>query len=234
MVARALTGVRVRDNDLRYRRVMYDGLRLAPYIPMLVRLCFQLASRPERIMSRYPGHDPPHDPSSFSVDPYGAPTTYYDQQGVDLISKSSTDEKKDYYEEEVVEKPEVKVSRLDKFAGQTKSWGDLSNIDPEVVERVFDQDRVREAFTSRQLAMIALSGSVGVGIWLGVGKALAKAGPLSLLLGYLIVGVFACSMLFCQAEVRTVSCSDPDSRGLLVGYRNLMTWCCECDTSSQA
>lgn len=150
-------------------------------------------------MSWYPDH---------RAEPYGAPTTYYDQ-GADVSSiKSSSDDKKEYYDEGD-EQPEVKLSRLDKFAGQTKGWGDLSNIEPEVVERVFDQDRVREAFTTRQLAMIALSGSVGVGIWLGVGKALAKAGPLSLLLGYLIVGVFACSMLFCQAEVRIYPLDPP-------------------------
>jgi amino acid permease len=41
----------------------------------------------------------------------------------------------------------------------------------------------------RQMAMIALGGSIGTGLVVGSGSALVKAGPGSLLVAYIMVGV---------------------------------------------
>lgn len=41
---------------------------------------------------------------------------------------------------------------------------------------------------SRHIQFIALGGSIGTGIFLGIGIGLTQAGPLSLLLGYVITG----------------------------------------------
>jgi amino acid transporter len=36
--------------------------------------------------------------------------------------------------------------------------------------------------------MIGLGGSIGMGLWLGSGSSLSKAGPASLFLGYILTG----------------------------------------------
>lgn len=48
---------------------------------------------------------------------------------------------------------------------------------------------VRRDLKSRHLAMIALGGTIGTGLFVGLGSSLAQAGPLSTLLGFLIMGV---------------------------------------------
>lgn len=74
-------------------------------------------------------------------------------------SEASHDYRGPDHDHNVGEKPEVKLSKLDQFAGQVKGYGDLSNIDPDVAKELFDNVQVRESFTSRQLAMISLSGT---------------------------------------------------------------------------
>ncbi|CAG9990747.1 unnamed protein product [Clonostachys byssicola] len=43
----------------------------------------------------------------------------------------------------------------------------------------------------RHVHLMAIGGSIGIGIWVGIGSVLSKAGPLSLILGYAIWGCFA-------------------------------------------
>ena len=49
---------------------------------------------------------------------------------------------------------------------------------------------------SRQITMIAIGGAIGTGLIIGTGSALAKAGPLSILISYSIVG-FIVYMVMC-------------------------------------
>ena len=42
--------------------------------------------------------------------------------------------------------------------------------------------------TSRQVQFMAIGGTIGTGLFVGIGSALTRAGPLSLLLGYTITG----------------------------------------------
>ena len=50
------------------------------------------------------------------------------------------------------------------------------------------EDRLRRGLSPRQVQMIAIGGTIGTGLFLGTGKALATGGPASLLLCYAIVG----------------------------------------------
>ena len=50
-------------------------------------------------------------------------------------------------------------------------------------------DRLNRALSARQVQMIAIGGSIGTGLFLGSGQALATGGPASLLLCYAIIGV---------------------------------------------
>ena len=47
----------------------------------------------------------------------------------------------------------------------------------------------------RHVQFIALGGTIGTGLFLGIGSALATSGPLSLFLGYLFTSVAICAMV---------------------------------------
>jgi len=55
-------------------------------------------------------------------------------------------------------------------------------------EHIVNEDRLRRSLSARQVQMIAIGGTIGTGLFLGTGKALATGGPGSLLLCYAIVG----------------------------------------------
>jgi AAT family amino acid transporter len=55
-------------------------------------------------------------------------------------------------------------------------------------EHAVNEDRLRRSLSARQVQMIAIGGTIGTGLFLGTGKALATGGPGSLLLCYAIVG----------------------------------------------
>jgi amino acid transporter len=49
--------------------------------------------------------------------------------------------------------------------------------------------------TIRANVVIALGGTIGTGLFVGIGKALYASGPLSILLGYSIMGFFIYAMM---------------------------------------
>lgn len=85
----------------------------------------------------------------------------------------------------------------------------LAQIDS--AEKTPQNAKVAAAFTElahakrglkqRHIQMIALAGTIGTGLFLATGRALANGGPLGLLLGYGIVGVLICAVVFSVAEM---------------------------------
>ena len=53
--------------------------------------------------------------------------------------------------------------------------------------------------------MLALAGAIGTGLFLGSGRALSRAGPLSLLLGYSVVGSIVLAMMLSLCEVASLA-----------------------------
>lgn len=56
-----------------------------------------------------------------------------------------------------------------------------------------DSDPV--SLKSRHIQFIALGGSIGTSLFLGIGSSLTKAGPVNLLLGFAITGLFVYGMV---------------------------------------
>ncbi|RDW57680.1 hypothetical protein BP5796_12481 [Coleophoma crateriformis] len=56
---------------------------------------------------------------------------------------------------------------------------------------------------SRHIQLIAIGGTIGTSLFLGIGSALTKAGPLSLLLGFSITGFAIWGVMQCFGEMAT-------------------------------
>ncbi|CAE6448887.1 unnamed protein product [Rhizoctonia solani] len=63
---------------------------------------------------------------------------------------------------------------------------------------------VHRRLKARHLAMIALGGTIGTGLFVGSGGALAKGGPVGTLLGYFIMGIVVYSMMIALGEMATL------------------------------
>lgn len=63
---------------------------------------------------------------------------------------------------------------------------------------------VRRGLKSRHVQFIAIGGIIGTGLFVGSGKALVRAGPLSILLAYTIVGTVIYSLMLAIGEVRSL------------------------------
>lgn len=73
-------------------------------------------------------------------------------------------------------------------------------LDPNYVEQHYGQ--TKRGLSPRHVQLMAIGGSIGTGLFVGIGSVLSQAGPLSLVLGYLIWGVFfiwPCNL--CVAEM---------------------------------
>lgn len=53
---------------------------------------------------------------------------------------------------------------------------------------------VSRGLKSRHIQFIALGGTIGTGLFLGIGRAFTQAGPLSILLGYTFTGIAVYAM----------------------------------------
>ncbi|ETI19577.1 hypothetical protein G647_09411 [Cladophialophora carrionii CBS 160.54] len=62
---------------------------------------------------------------------------------------------------------------------------------------------VSRGLKSRHIQFIALGGSIGTGLFLGIGRAFLQAGPLSVLLGYTFTGLAVYGMMMCLGEMAT-------------------------------
>src|SRR4051794_18232058 len=71
------------------------------------------------------------------------------------------------------------------------------------VETAEQYGYVSRGLKSCHIQFIALGGTIGTGLFVGIGGALAKAGPLSTLLGYTFTGIAIYCMMQCLGEMAT-------------------------------
>ncbi|KAI9893925.1 MAG: hypothetical protein M1814_005478 [Vezdaea aestivalis] len=71
------------------------------------------------------------------------------------------------------------------------------------IQAAQDFGYVQRGLKSRHVQFIALGGTIGTGLFLGIGSAFVKAGPLSVLLGYTFTGIGVFAMMQCLGEMST-------------------------------
>jgi len=93
---------------------------------------------------------------------------------------------------------EDKSDRMDEAADM---YGDLDTAE--------EYGYVSRGLKSRHIQFIALGGTIGTGLFLGIGRALTQAGPLSILLGYTFTGIAVYGMVgFSQASALSLAIPD--------------------------
>ncbi|KAJ7067402.1 amino acid permease/ SLC12A domain-containing protein [Mycena amicta] len=84
--------------------------------------------------------------------------------------------------------------------------------DSDVVHGGEDGGHMHRSLKGRQVSMIAIAGTIGTGLFLGSGKALANGGPVGSLVGYLIVGILVGLMMYSLGEMMVW---DPSAGGFI-------------------
>lgn len=64
-----------------------------------------------------------------------------------------------------------------------------------------ERETVKRKLKSRHMQFYAIGGTIGTGLFVGIGGGLAQAGPLSLLLGYSITSIFIFAMVSCALDL---------------------------------
>lgn len=73
-----------------------------------------------------------------------------------------------------------------------------STSEPDGFEEV---GNLNQGLHQRHIQMIALAGTIGTGLFLGCGRAIATAGPLGAWLAYSIIGIVACAVVLAVGEM---------------------------------
>lgn len=89
--------------------------------------------------------------------------------------------------------PNEKSRQYDAAAGDGQHVDDMK--DPST--------RLHRGLQARQVTMIAIGGAIGTGLIIGTGASLAKAGPLSILISYSIVGFIVYMVMCALGEMAT-------------------------------
>ncbi len=95
--------------------------------------------------------------------------------------------------------PGTSVARLP----SPQSSGDEKVADhgPDILDS--PETGLHRGLRSRQITMIAIGGAIGTGLIIGTGSSLAKAGPLSILISYSIVGFIVYMVMCALGEMAT-------------------------------
>jgi amino acid transporter len=124
---------------------------------------------------------------------------------------SNIDYEKGQYAVEGTESPDH--GKANNIGEAADIYGDVSEHSPHLkptltsnqVGTAEEYGYVQRGLKSRHIQFIALGGTIGTGLFLGIGGAFAHAGPLSVLLGYTITGwsVVINSLTFAQLLTQT-------------------------------
>ncbi|KAK5304714.1 hypothetical protein LTR99_003779 [Exophiala xenobiotica] len=133
----------------------------------------------------------------------------------------------------------MEARRGSKVNEATDMYGDIATAE--------EYGYVSRGLKSRHIQFIALGGTIGTGLFLGIGRAFTQAGPLSVLLGYTFTGLAVFAMMMSLGEMATwlplpgaipQFCSRyvDDAMGFAAGWNNwyscAITLCAEISAAS--
>ncbi|EAW11005.1 proline permease PrnB [Aspergillus clavatus NRRL 1] len=97
------------------------------------------------------------------------------------------------------EKPTVAATSYDPEAGDVKTGTLQAMVARDLLDERYAM--TQRGLKNRHVQMMALGGTIGTGLFVGSGQALAIGGPLSLLLGYLFISVMVYALVSGMAEI---------------------------------
>jgi len=97
--------------------------------------------------------------------------------------------------------------------GSEKSDHDQAHVtEGSIIGQGASGEHMHRSLKGRQVSMIAIAGTLGTGLFLGSGKAIANGGPVGATLGYLIVGILVGAMMYSLGEMMVW---DPSAGGFI-------------------
>jgi amino acid transporter len=88
---------------------------------------------------------------------------------------------------------------------KVEAHGDATEYPATVGEQTIDgqpsQTKLHRGLKARHITMIAIGGAIGTGLIIGTGKALAQAGPGSILISYTFVGIIVFLVMAALGEM---------------------------------
>ena len=93
------------------------------------------------------------------------------------------------------------VDSVARLPSPQSSGDEKASFGPDILDA--PETGLHRGLRSRQITMIAIGGAIGTGLIIGTGSALAKAGPLSILISYSIVGFIVYMVMCALGEMAT-------------------------------
>ncbi|PKS13184.1 hypothetical protein jhhlp_000529 [Lomentospora prolificans] len=97
--------------------------------------------------------------------------------------------------------PSAAGPQMPAFKGVDAVVGETSSTDPSKDDVEVGEAGLERALTSRHLQFIAIGGTIGTGLFLGLGSALATAGPVSLVIAFAFIGTVVYSVMVSLGEM---------------------------------
>lgn len=97
----------------------------------------------------------------------------------------------------VNERPYVEEGKAD-YHGNNQYAGD--EYHQPAIDGQPTQTKLHRGLKARHITMIAIGGAIGTGLIIGTGKALAQAGPASILISYTFVGLIVFMVMAALGE----------------------------------
>jgi amino acid transporter len=98
----------------------------------------------------------------------------------------------------VTEQPYVEEGKVD-YQGNAPYTGE--GYEEPHIDGQPSQTKLHRGLKARHITMIAIGGAIGTGLIIGTGKALAQAGPASILISYTFVGLIVFMVMAALGEM---------------------------------